>query len=1005
MASVTVYAGFHQLLLYLRRPEHREDLTFALTCFTIVLYDIFCAGLYNATSPTEGMDWQRAQVMTLALLSVAFLWFIADYTAQIPKRELYAFSVYFGVTFIIEMLDRSDLTWIADQPLIKVVSLPFGLTVTYYEVTPGPFVNLQSLAGVVVAAYVLWAAIRLYRSGGQKRATPLLWAMTIFVLGVFNDTAVSSGLYQFVYTIEYAYVAMVVLMMYSLSDRVLMAGVIKEALRDSEQKFRSIVEQSQDGIVLTNAQGEIIEWNLAQEGICGVKRAEVLGRYLWDVMFQVLPDEDKTPERYEQMKAAILEVIGSAPEAWLRRKHEQGIQRPDGTRWAVEILTAPVLIGAKVMTCSVVRDITERQWTEEALRGSEARNRALLEAMPDLMFISTRDGIFVDYHAPDPRLLLTSPDQFIGRHISEIFPSALAEQFLRCSGQSLQTGESQLEYSLNLAGEVRHFEARLVSFDDKVLTLVRDITGRKQREKEVAAIVTVSAALRTAASRSEMLPIILDQTLDLLQAGGAALCIHDPVSGENVIELARGAFVATTGRRLPPGEGICGQVIATGQPYVENNTPLETDLIPPDECKDLLAVACVPLSAQGYTVGALWIGRTIPILSGELQLLTAISSIAANAIHRATLREQTEQRLQHLMALRTVDMAITASLDLHVTLNVILDQIIAQLHVDAAAVLLLDPYTLTLTYAASRGFHTRAIERSTLRLGEGIAGRAALERCTIYIPHLAEDQTAYARARLLADEAFRARCSVPLIAKGQVKGVLDIFHRAPLSPDPEWLEFLETLAGQAAIAIDNATMFDRLQRSHADLTRAYDSTLEGWIKALDLRTRETEGHTERVTGMSLQLAQAMGVTGTELAHMRRGALLHDVGKMAIPDSILLKPGPLTPDEWAIVRRHPVYAYELLSPIDYLRPALSIPYCHHEKWDGSGYPRGLAGEQIPLAARLFAVVDVWDALTSDRPYRQAWPQAKALAYIREQAGQHFDPQVVQAFLQTFALGDA
>ena len=200
--------------------------------------------------------------------------------------------------------------------------------------------------------------------------------------------------------------------------------------------------------------------------------------------------------------------------------------------------------------------------------------------------------------------------------------------------------------------------------------------------------------------------------------------------------------------------------------------------------------------------------------------------------------------------------------------------------------------------------------------------------------------------------------------------MLEIFHRAPLNPDEEWLSLLEAVATQVAIAIDNAVLFADLQRSNLELALAYDTTLEGWSSALDLRDKETEGHTRRVTEMSVDLARAMGVSDAELVHIRRGALLHDIGKMGIPDSVLLKPGPLTEEEWKIMRKHPVYANELLSPIAYLRPALDIPYCHHEKWDGTGYPRGLKGEQIPLAARIFAVVDVWDALRSDRPYRGA-----------------------------------
>ena len=188
-------------------------------------------------------------------------------------------------------------------------------------------------------------------------------------------------------------------------------------------------------------------------------------------------------------------------------------------------------------------------------------------------------------------------------------------------------------------------------------------------------------------------------------------------------------------------------------------------------------------------------------------------------------------------------------------------------------------------------------------------------------------------------------------------------------------------------------------RFNLELARAYDSTLEGWARALDLRDNETEGHTHRVAQLTVRLAHAMGLRDADLVHIRRGALLHDMGKLAIPDSIMLKPSALTDEQAEIMRRHPDYAHELLSPIGYLRPALDIPYCHHEKWDGTGYPRGLKGEEIPLAARIFAVVDVWDALRSDRPYRAAWTEERAKAYIQEQADIHFDPKVVTAFLKT------
>jgi len=247
------------------------------------------------------------------------------------------------------------------------------------------------------------------------------------------------------------------------------------------------------------------------------------------------------------------------------------------------------------------------------------------------------------------------------------------------------------------------------------------------------------------------------------------------------------------------------------------------------------------------------------------------------------------------------------------------------------------------------------------------------------------------------DEDFVTYIAVPLIAKGQVKGVIELFHRSLLQYDSDWLEFLEAIADQGAIAIDNSTMFDDLQQSNIHLMLAYDTTLEGWSRALDLRDKETEGHSQRVTEITMRIAQEFQIKDDELVHMRRGALLHDIGKMGIPDSILLKPGKLTEEEWKTMKLHPVYARDLLYPIEHLRPAIDIPYYHHEKWDGTGYPEGLRGEKIPLAARIFALVDVWDALRSDRPYRPAWPEEKVRDLIRSEVGIHFDAGVVEVFL--------
>ena len=251
---------------------------------------------------------------------------------------------------------------------------------------------------------------------------------------------------------------------------------------------------------------------------------------------------------------------------------------------------------------------------------------------------------------------------------------------------------------------------------------------------------------------------------------------------------------------------------------------------------------------------------------------------------------------------------------MRVTLDILLEQIRTHLHVDAAALHLLDPHTQTLTCAAAHGFQSRAIQQVTLRTGEGYAGQVALGRRTMFLADLRTFEQNQFHLSWMYPDTFVSYCGVPLIARGQIKGVLEIFHRTRLDPEQDWFDFLEALSMQAAIAIDSVESFETLQRSNAQLVLAYEATIRGWAHALDLRDRETEGHSQRVTELTVQLARAAGLSDEQIAHIRRGALLHDIGKLGIPDSILLKPGSLTPEEWVIMRRHPEYAFGMLSPI-------------------------------------------------------------------------------------------
>ena len=575
--------------------------------------------------------------------------------------------------------------------------------------------------------------------------------------------------------------------------------------------------------------------------------------------------------------------------------------------------------------------------------------------------------------------------QVLGRHVLEVFPflrdqgvNLLLERALRGETvltpdlpnnilNSTQTGWITAQYKPlhNSRGEITG-----------VLGTIYDVTRHKLIEDALHA-------------NEERYRKISELTSDY------ALCIRIDADGQSRVEWVTEAFARITGYtmdELIPQGGVLGILHPEDQ---ESIVHIRQKLMEEGgtETKEFRII-----TRLGDVRWLSNYGQMIQSADGVKRLYLAGQDIT----ERKRAEEATQTQVARLASLRVIDTSITNTLDLSVTFKVVLGQTQQQLKVDAVAIMLLNPYLPNLEYAAGRGFRSEMIQKVKVRLGEGAAGTAALDRRTIHIRDLPTSEDNPARTAMFTAEEFKAYCVTPLIAKGNVHGVLEVFNRTPLDPDLEWYAFLETLAGQVAIAVDNMELFDRLNKANTDLVLAYDATIEGWTRALDLRDRETEGHTQRVTELTRRLGQVIGMKDADLLHLRRGALLHDIGKMGVPDSILLKPGPLTEKEWIIMRKHPQFAFEMLAPIQYLNPALDIPYCHHEWWDGLGYPRGLQGVTIPLAARIFTIIDVFDALTSDRPYRAAWTQEKTIEYIIQQAGSHFDPDIVNEFLHLISL---
>jgi HD-GYP domain-containing protein (c-di-GMP phosphodiesterase class II) len=549
-------------------------------------------------------------------------------------------------------------------------------------------------------------------------------------------------------------------------------------------------------------------------------------------------------------------------------------------------------------------------------------------------------------------------------------------------------------------GKILYFEGCLI-----------DIDQRKQSEAEVhqraeqfASLYGVSKDLASQHDPQTLLKKILDHAMDLLNTSSGGIYLSDDRTETFQIEVAKEMVGVEKGTSLKINEGLAGLVAHSHEPMIVDDYQSWEHRSNQFEGLPIGGVLAVPMLYNGKLIGVLLVHQRDrdrgKFTKEDIHLLSLLAGQAAIAVNNARLYNDAMKRLNKLESLRNIEKVMSASTDLRLTLNATLAEAAHQLNISALDILTVNPYKHVLEYSAGLGFRTTGIENFTISLNDKTYHDIIEGRQIVRLHNLRETGSEIFHVRQFIEEEFNCYIGIPLIIKGQVVGILEAFDRHHHDRDEEWQEFLDAVGQQAAIAIDNANLFEDLARSNTELSIAYETTLEGWSRALDLRDHETEGHTRRVTQMTVSLASFLGIRDYELLHIRRGALLHDIGKMGIPDEILLKPGPFTKSDWSWMHKHPSLAYEMLYPIRYLHPALDIPYCHHERWDGSGYPRGLKGEDIPLAARIFAVVDVWDAMTSDRPYRAALSREEANKYLREQSGKHFDPEAVNTFFKYY-----
>ncbi len=747
----------------------------------------------------------------------------------------------------------------------------------------------------------------------------------------------------------------------------------KSALRRSDALLDELFNNSFDSVLLLDASERVVRANPRSEVLLGARERQLIGVYL-----------------------SALVPVGSPLLALLANRQgeeplhiEVELARVDGGFVTVEAVARRLEDGATLLIC---RDTTLDRTAERALAWSERRFRALVQNSSDITVVLDGQGA-VSYVSPAAsrlglnRTVMSEAQLWRAVHprdreqIRDVMNRLLAEDGARGEADRLQTVSSTFRFRVDGGWRWFELEAADLRQDPDVRGVVLNVRDATEKIQSANRLRASEAYYRALIEKSFDGVWLLNEDHTIRSASSAALRMlghdTDDLVGVNSLELIDEADRDAFFDALDMAEAVPGGSESVNYRVSDVN----------DESRWL----------EGSVTNLL----DDPDVSAFVVNFREISDRVKALEKIQNLNAELRRRLTHLQSLRRIDMAITNSFEVKMVLDIFLDQLMQDLVVPAAAILLYDPSLQLLHPNAAKGFSGDVGARGSAVLGEGPAGRAALDHRSVFLPDLRQsgERGAAVDPRHQAD--YASYMAVPMLAKGQLQGVIEIYSVAPLQPSDEWLEFLETYADQGAIAIENAQLFRSLERSNIELQRAYDRTIEGWANALDLKDEETAGHSKRVTDMTMRLARRLGMPSEEIVHVQRGALLHDIGKMGIPDNILLKRGPLTEEEFDVMKQHPVFAYELISPIDFLKPALDIPYCHHERWDGTGYPRGLKGEQIPLAARIFAVVDVFDALTSDRPYRSAWPPEKAMDHIRQGSGSHFDSKVVEVFFEVMA----
>ena len=737
----------------------------------------------------------------------------------------------------------------------------------------------------------------------------------------------------------------------------------REKLLKSEALFRAVVEHNHEGIILMTAERRPFYVSPSYTQINGYLPEEWIGGYGPDY---VHPDDQAIAANTIR---EVLQAPGRVGKASYRLRHKLG-------HWFWVETTVTNLLHDPAIQALVLnsRDITERRQSEKALRESEQRYRELFKHANLAIFQNTMSGKIQAVNPEFARMFgYSDPEDVLAsiKNAAEAFADpARRDEIIRLKAEQpdLSTFESlyRRKDGSTFLGRLNVREVTNATISEPFFEgFIEDITERRQAED---ALRESEEHYRGAITAAGLVPYVIDYKTRRFS-----------FIGENILKLTG----YTAGQITP---AILSESILENRAWGLENSKLTIATAQNKFLADESENWGIDIRIRTRDGAERWLSD----VSVPLRDKSGVVTQAIGVLQDMTERKQREKELETISHLSGSLREAPTRADM---LPAILKQLVELNNCDAISIEMIDPLTGETVVEAAQG--TWADLTGTRQAaGTGLNSIIAASQQPYHNNRMVDDPHFGMPLRFL--NGIQAGAGVPLIAQNHLIGYLWVGRKNEISESE--VRLLAAVADIAANAIYRATLFEQNEKHVEDLTLAYDTTLDGWAHALELRDQETEGHTRRVTQMTVELAIKMGIPESELENVRRGALLHDIGKMAIPDSVLLKPGTLNEREWEIMRRHPEYAFEFLEPIEYLHQAIDIPYCHHEKWDGSGYPRGLQGEQIPFVARIFAIVDVWDALRSNRPYRAAWSNEKTRNYILAQNQKHFDPQVLPVFLE-------